>query len=58
MGELEIVHRIADIVSQSVIQHNLHQNHIPVLKKKLIPANKSEFLYWCLGICLLNKYLR
>lgn len=46
MGELEIVHRIADIVSQSVIQHNLHQNHIPVLKKKLIPANESEFLYW------------
>lgn len=56
MRELEIVHKIAGIVSPSVIQHNLHQNHIPI--KKLMPANKSEFLCWCLEICILNKYFR
>lgn len=56
MKKLEIIHKIANIVSQSVIQRNLHQNHSPI--KKLIPANESEFLCWYLGICLLSKDLR
>lgn len=49
MKELEITYKIANIVSQSVIQRNLHQNHIPI--KILIPADEFEFLCWYLGIC-------
>ena len=34
MWEIEIVHMVADVVSQNVIQHNLHQNCVPIKKKK------------------------
>lgn len=43
MKEVKIIHKIAGIVSLSVIQHNLHQNHIPI--KKQIPANESELSF-------------
>lgn len=56
MKEVKIIHKIAGIVSQSVIQHNLHQNHIPI--KKQIPANESELMFWHLGLCILNRYLK
>lgn len=41
MRILKIVHKIADIVSQSVIQHSLHQNHIPL--RNLIPEMNLSF---------------